>query len=128
MEPNIVAMILQTNGAFAIGTTGIDEFFPTGKFTVGNHFFSIRCPKVVFQNQFLILIMQYSSFKFVGNENWGDGLFAQTAEANPFDESQQGATIEGDGDRKWMLPSTTQGTYTLELNLHTMKINFFKVD
>ena len=70
-----------------------------------------------------------SSFKFVGNGSWGDGFFAQTAGANPFEESQQGVTVEGDGDRKWQLPSnTTQGVYTLELNLHTMKINFFKVN
>lgn len=68
-----------------------------------------------------------SSFKFVGNANWGDGIFAQIGGANPFDESQQGATTDGTDDRKWTLPSTTTtGVYTLELNLHTMNINFFK--
>lgn len=68
-----------------------------------------------------------SSFKFIGTPNWGDQLFAETAGANPFDESQQGATTDGTDDRKWMLPSTTAtGIYTLELNLHTMQINFFQ--
>lgn len=68
-----------------------------------------------------------NAFKFVGDANWGMGIFAQTANANPFDESQQGATLDGGGDRKWQLPNTTTtGIYTLELNLHTMKINFIK--
>jgi hypothetical protein len=68
-----------------------------------------------------------NAFKFVGDASWGLGIFAQTANANPFEESQQGATLDGGGDRKWQLPNTTTtGIYTLELNLHTMKINFFK--
>lgn len=68
-----------------------------------------------------------NAFKFIGNVNWGYGIFAQISNANPFDQSQQGATLDGDSDRKWQLPDTTaSGIYTLELNLHTMKINFIK--
>jgi hypothetical protein len=69
-----------------------------------------------------------NAFKFVGDANWGMGIFAQIANANPFDVNQQDATLDGGGDRKWQLPNTTvSGIYTLELNLHTMKINFIKL-
>lgn len=68
-----------------------------------------------------------NAFKFTGDENWGDQIFAEIANANPFDESQQQGTLDGDGDRKWQLPSgTTSGIYTLELNLHTMKVKLIK--
>lgn len=69
-----------------------------------------------------------NAFKFIGDPNWGHGIFAQIANSNPFDPGQQNATTDGAGDRKWQLPSTTAtGLYTLELNLHTMKINFIKL-
>lgn len=68
-----------------------------------------------------------NAFKFIGNPYWGHGIFAQMANSNPFDANQQFATTDGSGDRKWQLPSTTiSGIYTLELDLHTMRINFIK--
>lgn len=69
-----------------------------------------------------------NAFKFIGDSNWGNGIFALFANSNPFDPNQQYATTDSSGDRKWQLPSTTAtGVYTLELNLHTMKINFIKL-
>ncbi len=69
-------------------------------------------------------IVADKQFKFVGNENWGYALFATVADANPLDPNYQNVTTDGNGDRKWKLPSTfVTGTYTLEMNLHTMKIN-----
>lgn len=68
-----------------------------------------------------------NAFKFIGNPYWGNAIFAEIANANPFDENQQNATPIDNGDRKWQLPASTEsGIYTLELNLHTMKIKFIK--
>lgn len=68
-----------------------------------------------------------NSFKFTGDKNWGSGLFAQTANSNPFDSSQQAVSTSNSGDKKWKLPAgTVSGTYTLEMNLNTMKINLVK--
>lgn len=68
-----------------------------------------------------------NSFKFTGDKNWNSGLFALTAGANPFDSSQQAVSTSSSGDKKWTLPAgTATGVYTLELNLHTMKINLVK--
>nr|WP_321408401.1 SusE domain-containing protein [uncultured Carboxylicivirga sp.] len=68
-----------------------------------------------------------NSFKFVGNPYWGDGLFAEIANANPFNENEQGVTTDGSGDRKWRLPDNFEnGIYKLEMNLHTMKISLIK--
>jgi len=68
-----------------------------------------------------------NAFKFIGDPSWNYGIFALIANANPFDPAQQDATIANNGDRKWQLPANTvSGIYTLELDLHTMKINFIK--
>ncbi|MGQ1890236.1 SusE domain-containing protein [Thermophagus sp. OGC60D27] len=68
-----------------------------------------------------------NAFKFVGDPYWGYQIFALTPNANPFDPDQQYATTENIGDLKWQLPpDTPSGIYTLEFNLHTMKISFFK--
>lgn len=61
------------------------------------------------------------SFKFLGDANWNHGLFATIANADPF--TQKDVTDDSAGDRKWKLQSGFKnGTYTLELNLHTMQI------
>lgn len=71
-----------------------------------------------------------NSFKFVGDKDWGNALFATEAYANPFDVDKQTAVARNQndgGDLKWKLPSGTEsGIYTLEMNLHTMKINLIK--
>lgn len=68
-----------------------------------------------------------NSFKFTGDRNWGSGLFAPKANANPFNPDELSVSTSSSGDKKWTLPSGTEsGTYTLELNLHTMKINLIK--
>ncbi|MGM0530195.1 MAG: SusE domain-containing protein [Bacteroidota bacterium] len=69
-----------------------------------------------------------NAFKFVGTPDWGDQIFAEIVYANPFDENEQGATLDETDDKKWQLPSGTSGTYTLELNLHTMEIDFFEAE
>lgn len=68
-----------------------------------------------------------NAFKFVGNGNWGYGLFAAAGSyVNPFDQTKQDVSPNA-GDQKWMLPAgTVSGNYLLELNLHTMKINLVK--
>lgn len=69
-----------------------------------------------------------NSFKFVGDGNWNGGFWAPKAVANPFNTSEQSlVTNNKAGDNKWRLPSGTEsGNYTLEVNLHTMKINLVK--
>lgn len=67
-----------------------------------------------------------NSFKFVGNGSWGHQIFAPRANANPFDSADQGTSFNNAGDNKWQIPSGTSGMYTLELNLHTMRINMFR--
>ncbi len=69
-----------------------------------------------------------NAFKFVGNGSWGGAsLFATESYANPFDPTKQSVTTDSSGDRKWMLPEgTASGTYTLEMNLHTMQIDLVK--
>lgn len=68
-----------------------------------------------------------NAFKFVGDGNWGAGLFATGSYINPFDSANQSVSTSNTNDRKWMLPSgTASGTYTLSLNLHTMKIKLVK--
>ncbi len=72
-------------------------------------------------------ILADKQFKFVGNENWGYGLFATSADANPLDINCRDVSTNGNGDKKWKLPDTfIAGTYTLEMNLHTMKINIIQ--
>jgi len=68
-----------------------------------------------------------NAFKFVGNGNWGHSLFATESYVNPFDPDKQSVSTNSAGDRKWKLPEGTKsGIYTLELNLHTMRINLVK--
>ena len=68
-----------------------------------------------------------NAFKFVGDVNWGYGLFAQIANSNPFNEEEQTVTTDSSGDKKWKLPDGFEnGIYTLEMNLHTMQISMVK--
>ena len=68
-----------------------------------------------------------NAFKFVGDPNWGNGLFAVIANSNPFNENEQAIITDGSGDKKWRLPDDfVNGIYTLEFNLNTMKINLIK--
>ncbi len=85
----------------------------------------VNRPEVIsYTGQFAHTPGAANQFKFVGDSHWGNGLFATVADANPFDSNHQDVSADGDGDRKWQLPDTfVSGTYTLELNLHTMKLN-----
>lgn len=69
-----------------------------------------------------------NSFKFVGDAGWNGGFWAPKANANPFNSNEQSLALnDASGDNKWRLPSGTEsGTYTVEINLHTMKIKLVK--